>query len=150
MNTLGWGNYANDHEDGNGQFESNFSYSDALTTADRAIFFRYMVHMLAHDAGMTATFMPKPFGSLTGNGMHIHQSLWTLDGEPLFARRGRSAGPVRHGLLLHRRSDRARAGGRRGDLPDGQLLQAHRRGRAAVRAPPGRPPTSPTAGTTAA
>jgi glutamine synthetase len=44
-----------------------------------------MVHMLAHDAGMTATFMPKPFGTLTGNGMHIHQSLWTSDGEPLFA-----------------------------------------------------------------
>ena len=84
MNALGWGNYANDHEDGNGQFESNFAYSDAVTTADRAIFFRYMVHMLAHDAGMTATFMPKPFGSLTGNGMHIHQSLWTLDGQPLF------------------------------------------------------------------
>jgi glutamine synthetase len=84
MNALGWGNYANDHEDGNGQFESNFTYSDAVTTADRAIFFRYMVHMLAHDAGMIATFMPKPFSSLTGNGMHIHQSLWTRAGEPLF------------------------------------------------------------------
>ncbi|MHA6794969.1 type III glutamate--ammonia ligase [Pseudonocardia bannensis] len=84
MNKLGWGNYANDHEDGNGQFESNFVYSDAVTTADRTIFFRYMVHMLAHDAGMTATFMPKPFSSVTGNGLHMHQSLWTLDGEPLF------------------------------------------------------------------
>jgi len=84
MNTLGWGNYANDHEDGNGQFEQNFVYADAVTTADRAIFFRYMVHMLAHDAGMTATFMPKPFTSVTGNGMHMHQSLWTLDDEPLF------------------------------------------------------------------
>jgi glutamine synthetase len=85
MNALGWGNYANDHEDGNGQFESNFDYSDAVTTADRTIFFRYMVHMLAHDAGMTATFMPKPFSSVTGNGLHMHQSLWTLDDEPLFA-----------------------------------------------------------------
>jgi len=84
MNELGWGNYANDHEDGNGQFESNFVYSDAVTTADRTIFFRFMVHMLAHDAGMTATFMPKPFTSVTGNGLHVHQSLWTLDGEPLF------------------------------------------------------------------
>ena len=84
MNKLGWGNYANDHEDGNGQFESNFEYSDAVTTADRAIFFRYMVHMLAHEAGMTATFMPKPFGSVTGNGLHMHQSLWTLEDEPLF------------------------------------------------------------------
>jgi glutamine synthetase len=85
MNKLGWGNYANDHEDGNGQFESNFEYSDAVTTADRAIFFRYMVHMLAHEAGMTATFMPKPFGSVTGNGLHMHQSLWTLEDEPLFS-----------------------------------------------------------------
>ncbi|GAA1798646.1 type III glutamate--ammonia ligase [Planosporangium flavigriseum] len=84
MNQLGWGNYANDHEDGNGQFESNFVYSDAVTTADRTIFFRYMVHMLAHEAGMTATFMPKPFSSITGNGLHMHQSLWTLQGDPLF------------------------------------------------------------------
>lgn len=85
MNALGWGNYANDHEDGNAQFESNFDYSDAVTTADRTIFFRYMVHMLAHDLGMTATFMPKPFSSVTGNGLHMHQSLWTTEGEPLFA-----------------------------------------------------------------
>jgi glutamine synthetase len=84
MNQLGWGNYANDHEDGNGQFENNFEFADAVTTADRTVFFRYMVHMLAHDAGMTATFMPKPFSSVTGNGLHMHQSLWTLDGEPLF------------------------------------------------------------------
>ncbi len=84
MNELGWANYANDHEDGNGQFENNFRYADALTTADRVIFFRYMVHMLAHGAGMTATFMPKPFGSVTGNGMHLHSSLWTSAGEPLF------------------------------------------------------------------
>jgi glutamine synthetase len=85
LNTLGWGNYANDHEDGNGQFENNWHYADALTTADRAIFFRYMIHMLAYDAGMVATFMPKPLSHLTGNGMHIHQSLWTQDDQPLFA-----------------------------------------------------------------
>jgi len=84
MNALGWGNYANDHEDGNGQFENNFTYADAVTTADRTIFFRYMVHMLAHDAGMIASFMPKPFSTVTGNGLHIHQSLWTTSGEPLF------------------------------------------------------------------
>ncbi|HXV93020.1 MAG TPA: type III glutamate--ammonia ligase [Pseudonocardia sp.] len=84
MNALGWGNYANDHEDGNGQFENNFVYSDAVTTADRTVFFRYMVHMLAHEAGMTATFMPKPFSTVTGNGQHLHQSLWTLEGQPLF------------------------------------------------------------------
>jgi len=51
MNRLGWANYANDHEDANGQFEQNFAYSDALTSADRLIFFRYMVHTVAHQAG---------------------------------------------------------------------------------------------------
>ncbi|HZR96052.1 MAG TPA: type III glutamate--ammonia ligase [Gaiellaceae bacterium] len=78
-NELGWGNYANDHEDANGQFEQNFQYADALTSCDRAIFFRYMVHTLAEQHGMIATFMPKPFTSLTGNGCHFHMSLWDGD-----------------------------------------------------------------------
>src|SRR6186997_313179 len=84
-NELGWGNYANDHEDANGQFEQNFEYADALTSCDRAIFFRYMVHQLAEkkgrDEGKTilATFMPKPFTNLTGNGCHFHMSLWDGD-----------------------------------------------------------------------
>ena len=73
MNQLGWANYANDHEDANGQFEQNFAYSDALTSADRLIFYRYMVHTLAHNAGLAATFMPKPFGNLTGSGLHLHR-----------------------------------------------------------------------------
>ena len=78
-NEMGWGNYANDHEDANGQFEQNFMYDDALVSCDRAIFFRYMVHTLAEQHGMIATFMPKPFTNLTGNGCHFHMSLW--DGE---------------------------------------------------------------------
>jgi glutamine synthetase len=85
MNQLGWANYANDHEDANGQFEQNFRYADALTSADRLVFFRYMVHMLAHRAGLAATFMPKPFANLTGNGLHFHQSLWdATSGTELF------------------------------------------------------------------
>jgi glutamine synthetase len=79
VNKLGWGNYANDHEDANGQFEQNFTYADSLTSCDRAIFFRYMVHTLAQQQGLLATFMPKPFTDLTGNGCHFHMSLW--DGE---------------------------------------------------------------------
>ena len=79
VNELGWGNYANDHEDANGQFEQNFTFSDALTSCDRAIFFRYMVHVLAEQRGMIATFMPKPFTNLTGNGCHFHMSLWDGD-----------------------------------------------------------------------
>jgi glutamine synthetase len=82
-NELGWGNYANDHEDANGQFEQNFTFDDALVSCDRAIFFRYMVHTLAEQQGMIATFMPKPFTRLTGNGCHFHMSLWR-DGENLF------------------------------------------------------------------
>jgi glutamine synthetase len=86
MNQLGWANYANDHEDANGQFEQNFQYADALTSADRLIFYRYMVHTLAHQAGMAATFMPKPFANLTGSGLHMHSSLWDAKtGAELFA-----------------------------------------------------------------
>jgi len=76
---LGWDNYANDHEDANGQFETNFVFDDALMTADRIVFLRYMVHMLAQQRGMQATFMPKPFSNLTGNGLHIHMSLWDAE-----------------------------------------------------------------------
>ena len=86
MNRLGWSNYANDHEDANGQFEQNFKYADAITTADRLIFYRYMVHTVAHQSGMAATFMPKPFGNLTGSGLHLHSSLWDPQtGAELFA-----------------------------------------------------------------
>jgi len=83
MNALGWGNYANDHEDGNGQFEQNFEFADALTTADRVITARYLLSVLAERRGMQATFMPKPFGNRTGTGMHMHMSLNDASG-PIF------------------------------------------------------------------
>jgi glutamine synthetase len=85
VTAMGWDNYATDHEDANGQFEQNFQYTDALTTCDRAVFFRYMVESLAQQRGLIATFMPKPFAHLTGNGAHFHISLWK-DGENLFER----------------------------------------------------------------
>ena len=85
MNTLGWDMYATDHEDANGQFEQNFDYADALTTCDRAVFYRYMVEAIAQERGLIATFMPKPFGHLTGNGCHFHMSLWK-DDENVFMR----------------------------------------------------------------
>jgi glutamine synthetase len=83
MNLLGWGNYANDHEDGNGQFEQNFRYAEALTTADRVITLRYLLHVIAAERRMIATFMPKPFADKTGNGLHLHMSL-TSGGTPVF------------------------------------------------------------------
>ena len=76
MQTLGWGPYQNDHEDANGQFEMNWLYDDALVTADRQAFFKYMVKAVAEKHGLRATFMPKPFPQLTGNGCHMHVSLW--------------------------------------------------------------------------
>lgn len=76
MQVLGWDPYANDHEDANCQFEINWAYSDALTTADRHVFFRWMVKSVAEQHGLQATFMPKPFAYLTGNGCHFHMSLW--------------------------------------------------------------------------
>lgn len=79
MNTLGWGNYANDHEDGSGQFEQNFQYADALATCDRVITLRYLLSVLAADRGMIATFMPKPFADKTGSGLHLHVSLTSRD-----------------------------------------------------------------------
>jgi glutamine synthetase len=79
ITALGWDNYATDHEDANGQFEQNFAFADALTTCDRAVFFRYMVEAMAQERGLIATFMPKPFGHLTGSGCHFHMSLWKDD-----------------------------------------------------------------------
>ena len=84
LEELGWEPYQCDHEDANGQFEINWSYSDALTTADRHVFFKYMVKTLAEQRGLTATFMPKPFSHLTGNGAHLHMSLWQ-EAENVFA-----------------------------------------------------------------
>ena len=76
MLKLGWRPYQNDHEDANGQFEMNWEYDDALVTADRHAFFKYMVKSIAEKHEMRATFMPKPFSHLTGNGCHMHVSLW--------------------------------------------------------------------------
>ena len=76
MIELGWNPYQNDHEDANGQFEMNWDYNDCLVTADRHIFFKFMVKNLAEKHGLRATFMPKPFEKLTGNGCHAHISLW--------------------------------------------------------------------------
>jgi glutamine synthetase len=84
MLDLGWKPYQNDHEDANGQFEMNWNYDDALVTADRHAFFKYMTRSIAEKHGFRATFMPKPFMDLTGSGCHAHVSMWK-DGTNLFA-----------------------------------------------------------------
>lgn len=102
INSLGWCNYANDHEDANGQFEQNFAFADAMTTADRVITLRYILSVLAEQRGMTATFMPKPFSDRTGSGLHMHLSLWR-DGEPTFPdandTRGLGLSPVAYSFI---------------------------------------------------
>lgn len=80
MLELGWGPYQNDHEDANGQFEMNWDYNDALLTADRHVFFKFMTKTIAENHGLRATFMPKPFANLTGNGCHAHVSVWDKSG----------------------------------------------------------------------
>jgi glutamine synthetase type III len=81
MLELGWQPYQNDHEDANGQFEMNWMFADALVTADRHSFFKFMVKSVAEKNGLRATFMPKPFKSLTGSGCHCHISVWDAAGQ---------------------------------------------------------------------
>ena len=86
MNGLGWGVYSFDHEDGNGQFETDFAYADCLTTADRVTFFRLMAREITRKHGLIASFMPKPFADRTGSGAHFNMSLADLQqGHNLFA-----------------------------------------------------------------
>lgn len=81
MQELGWAPYQNDHEDANGQWEMNWGFDDCLVTADRHAFFKFMARAIAEKHGMRATFMPKPFMGLTGNGCHAHISVWDKSGK---------------------------------------------------------------------
>ena len=124
LTALGWDNYATDHEDANGQFEQNFGYADALTSCDRAIFFRYMVEAMAQERGLIATFMPKPFAHLTGNGCHMHMSLWkdeanVFDADPGDDPHGLGLSEI--GVPVHRRPEDARQGLHRADRADRDL-----------------------------
>ena len=85
MNELGWDVYSFDHEDGNGQFETDFTYTDAVSMSDRFVFFRMMVGEIARKHGLFASWMPKPFADRTGSGAHYNMSLATEDGRNAFA-----------------------------------------------------------------
>ncbi|MCR9151103.1 MAG: type III glutamate--ammonia ligase [Rhodobacteraceae bacterium] len=98
MLELGWNPYQNDHEDANGQFEMNWDFADALVTADRHSFFKFMVKSVAEKHGLRATFMPKPVEGLTGNGCHVHISVWDSDGSTnAFADGSKDLGLSDHG-----------------------------------------------------
>ena len=81
MLELGWGPYQNDHEDANGQFEMNWEFDEAMRTADKHSFFKFMTKSVAEKHGFRATFMPKPIAGLTGNGCHVHVSVWDKTGK---------------------------------------------------------------------
>jgi len=98
MLDLGWGPYQNDHEDANGQFEMNWEFDDALRTADKHSFFKFMTKSVAEKHGFRATFMPKPVEGLTGNGCHAHISVWDAPGDAartnVFATEATSCSPT--------------------------------------------------------
>ncbi len=81
MEDLGWDPYQSDHEDATGQFEMNWKYDDVLATSDKLSFFKFMLKSVAEQHDLRATFMPKPFEGLTGNGLHAHISVWSTDGK---------------------------------------------------------------------
>lgn len=86
MNQLGWGVYSFDHEGGDGQYEFNFKYADAMTMADRMVIFRLMAKHVARQLGCIATFMPKPFQDDFGSASHVNISIADAKtGENLFA-----------------------------------------------------------------
>jgi len=72
------------HECAPGQHEIDIRYGEALSAADQALTLRYAVKSVAHQCGLHATFMPKPFFGVNGSGMHTHQSLFDLDGRNVF------------------------------------------------------------------
>ena len=152
VNGLGWGNYANDHEDANGQFESNFEYDDVLVTCDRAIFFRYMVHVMAQQRGQARHVHAEAVLRPHGQRLPLpHLAVGSVGRDEPLRRSLRSARlrALRARLQLHRRRARARVG-RLGDRrSDRQLVQADRRRRARTRARPGRRHTQPGGATTA-
>ena len=146
MIALGWNPYQNDHEDANGQFEMNWEYDTCLRTADKHAFFKFMVKSIAEKHGLRATFMPKPFLNLTGNGCHAHVSLWNKAGKNVVRGLAGRDGPVEGGLSLHRRRacirpTRSPPSPTRPSTPTSASTR-----RARCRARPGRPTRSPTAG----
>ena len=75
---------ASHHEVGNGQNEITWKYADALETADKLLTFKAVVHHVARRHNLVATFMPKPYSLLAGNGMHTNVSLFDADGNNVF------------------------------------------------------------------
>jgi len=67
------------HEVGPGQNEIDIKYDNPVSTADKILFAKNVIKLVAESSGLRATFMPKPFFGLPGNGMHLHISLWSKE-----------------------------------------------------------------------
>jgi glutamine synthetase len=113
LRKLGWGVYQSDHEDANAQYEINYRYADALTSADRFTFFKMLAGETARKYGALATFMAKPFSDRTGSGAHMHYHLADAEtGRNLFSadndRRGLGLSELAYhflgGVLAHARA----------------------------------------------
>jgi glutamine synthetase len=104
--------YQIDHEDGNGQFEINFTYADMLKTADNFMLFKMAASEIARKHGVIATLMPKPFSNRTGTGAHFHISMGNKKTPNLFYdktdKRGLSLSTMGYqflaGILVHARA----------------------------------------------
>ena len=75
LDDLGWDVFSFDHEGGDGQYEFDFGYTDALAMADRMVVFRLLAKHVARSLGCIATFMPKPWSEAFGSGAHYNLSL---------------------------------------------------------------------------
>ena len=84
LQEVGFDVYQIDHEDANGQFEINYTYSDALTSADRHVFVRMAGSEIANELGLICSFMAKVDSHRTGNGMHLHISMSDGDTANIF------------------------------------------------------------------
>jgi glutamine synthetase len=84
LEDMGFDIEASHHEVAQGQHEINFTYDDALSTADNVATFRAVVRAIAAEHDLHATFMPKPIARINGSGMHTHLSLFTQEGENAF------------------------------------------------------------------
>ena len=148
MIALGWDPYQNDHEDANGQFEMNWEYDTACSTADKHAFFKFMVKSIAEKHGLRATFMPKPFLNLTGNGCHAHVSLWNKSGKNVFDDAQGELGLSKDAYNFIGGSCTRPTRWPRSPIRPSTPTSASTR-RARSRAPPGRPTPSPMTATTA-
>lgn len=98
-------------EYGAGQYEATTRHDEPLRAVDNYLTFKEVVRTLARQAGLIASFMPKPYAHLPGNGLHLHFSLWDAEGKREVSLGERDDEPLsgvgRHfvaGLLTHARA----------------------------------------------